>query len=147
MQTASTVSCRAVPARGIVSGFAEWHHLCRLRRNSARQPISDGRAKVVRREVGTALRLVAWLREHDSSLVPITQLHVDSWFTIPSRMHASLNFLRSGADVAGAWRATVGPPRVGSPAGECSEAVGDHSATSSVRPETAIRARWGRHNP
>nr|WSW47249.1 hypothetical protein OG296_31390 [Streptomyces sp. NBC_01001] len=80
--------------RGLVSGFAQWHHLRRLRKDSARQPISQGQAQVVRREIGMAIRLLAWLREHDRSLDSITQLHVDSWFTVRSRMRASLSFLR-----------------------------------------------------
>ncbi|MEU2865133.1 hypothetical protein ACIQWL_51280 [Streptomyces mirabilis] len=65
--------------RQVVRGFATWHHLHRLRRNTGKQPVTLHQAVVVRREVKAAIQLVAWLRVRGTSLAACTQHDIDDW--------------------------------------------------------------------
>ncbi|MFC8536806.1 hypothetical protein ACFUJY_23205 [Streptomyces sp. NPDC057249] len=65
--------------RQAVRGFAAWHHLRRLRREAEKGPISPGQADLVRRDVRGAIKLLAHLREHGTSLSSSTQHDIDNW--------------------------------------------------------------------
>jgi len=65
--------------RRAVRSFATWHHLRRLRGESARRHITAEQADYVRNEVRAAVILITWLRDHGTSLASCTQRDIDDW--------------------------------------------------------------------
>ncbi|MFJ7209956.1 hypothetical protein ACIQWR_41405 [Streptomyces sp. NPDC098789] len=65
--------------RQVIRGFANWHHLRRLRRIAEKQPLSLHQTVVVRREIKAAIRLVTWLRSRGTNLATCTQHDIDDW--------------------------------------------------------------------
>ncbi|KOV92303.1 hypothetical protein [Streptomyces sp. NRRL B-3648] len=65
--------------RRLVRSFATWHHLRRLRRQSATAPLTYAQTTQVRREISTTISLLAWLAERDNTLGTCTQGHIDEW--------------------------------------------------------------------
>jgi hypothetical protein len=65
--------------RRTVRSFATWHHLRRLRGESARNHITAQQSEYVQNEVRAAITLVTWLREHGTSLASCTQREIDDW--------------------------------------------------------------------
>lgn len=65
--------------RRAVRSFATWHHLRRLRGESARNHITAQQSEYVHNEVRAAITLVTWLREHGTSLASCTQREIDDW--------------------------------------------------------------------
>ena len=59
--------------------FATWHHLRRLRGESARHHITAEQADYVHNEVRAAVILITWLRDHGTSLASCTQREIDDW--------------------------------------------------------------------
>ncbi|GAA2121376.1 hypothetical protein GCM10009759_71020 [Kitasatospora saccharophila] len=67
--------------RALIRSFATWFHLNKLRRRSRRRPLTYGQFQTARGDVRAAIRLLAWLREHGSSLASCTQADIDRWLT------------------------------------------------------------------
>jgi hypothetical protein len=65
--------------RRAVRSFATWHHLRRLRGESARHQITTEQADYVHHEVRAAVTLITWLRKHGTSLASCTQRDIDDW--------------------------------------------------------------------
>ena len=65
--------------RRAVRSFATWHHLRRLRGESARHYITAQQSEYVHNEVRAAFTLVTWLRDHGTSLASCTQREIDDW--------------------------------------------------------------------
>ena len=65
--------------RRAVRSFATWHHLRRLRGESARHHITTEQADYVHNEVRAAVTLITWLRDHGTSLAACTQRDIDDW--------------------------------------------------------------------
>jgi len=65
--------------RRIVASFASWHHLRRLRRDSARHHVTAEQADHVQNEIRAATGLISWLRQHGTSLAGCTQHDIDTW--------------------------------------------------------------------
>jgi len=65
--------------RRAVRSFATWHHLRRLRGESARHHITAEQADYVHNEVRAAVTLITWLREHGTSLASCSQRDIDDW--------------------------------------------------------------------
>ncbi|MCX4569433.1 hypothetical protein OOK48_24160 [Streptomyces viridodiastaticus] len=72
----------AVPDDGerkLVRRFATWHHLRRLRRESAKHPVTSTQATAVRASIRAAVALLVWLREQGTELELCTKVHLDEW--------------------------------------------------------------------
>jgi hypothetical protein len=57
----------AIPASAVrapVEQFATWHHLRRLRRNSAPGQASDGPRRSAKQEISETIKFLTWLHEH-----------------------------------------------------------------------------------
>jgi hypothetical protein len=65
--------------RRAVRSFATWHHLRRLRGESARHHITAEQADYVHNEIRAAVILIAWLRDRGTSLASCTQRDIDDW--------------------------------------------------------------------
>ena len=65
--------------RRTVRSFATWHHLRRLRGESARHHITAEQADYVHNEVRAAITLITWLRNRGTSLASCTQRDIDEW--------------------------------------------------------------------
>lgn len=65
--------------RRAVRSFATWHHLRRLRGESARHNVTAEQADYVHNEVRAAVTLITWLREHGTSLASCSQRDIDDW--------------------------------------------------------------------
>ena len=65
--------------RRTVRSFATWHHLRRLRGESARHHVTAEQAEYVRNEVRAAIRLITWLQDRGTSLASCTQRDIDDW--------------------------------------------------------------------
>lgn len=66
--------------RRIVSRYAHWHHLRRLRRRTGRDtPVTAGQAANVRSHVGAAAAVLAVLASRGRSLADLHQADVDQW--------------------------------------------------------------------
>lgn len=65
--------------RRIVRGFATWHHLRRLRGESARNHITAEQADYVHNETRAAITLITWPRNRGTSLASCTQRDIDEW--------------------------------------------------------------------
>ena len=70
--------------RRAVRSFATWHHLRRLRGESARHHITTEQADYVHNEVRAAVILITWLRDHGTSLASCTQRDIDDWLAAGS---------------------------------------------------------------
>ena len=65
--------------RRAVRSFATWHHLRRLRGESARHHVTAEQADYVHNEVRAAVILIAWLRNRGTALAACTQRDIDDW--------------------------------------------------------------------
>ena len=65
--------------RRAARGFATWHHLRRLRGESARHHVTAEQADYVHNEVRAAVILIAWLRNRGTTLAACTQRDIDDW--------------------------------------------------------------------
>ncbi|MGI5423449.1 hypothetical protein [Streptomyces sp. CA-179760] len=65
--------------RKLVRRFATWHHLRRLRNESAKRPLSPTQAATARAGIRAAVALLAWLHEQGTALGQCTQVHLDEW--------------------------------------------------------------------
>ncbi len=65
--------------RRIVRSFATWHHLRRLRGESARHHITAEQSDYVHNEARAAITLITWLRGRGTSLAACTQRDIDDW--------------------------------------------------------------------
>lgn len=81
--------------RKLVQAFATWNQLGRLRRRLAGRPASQEQVTAVRANIREALRLLAWLREHNRTLATCTQYDLDIWIDegASTRLH-SRTFVR-----------------------------------------------------
>ncbi|MGQ4516592.1 hypothetical protein [Streptomyces sp. DW26H14] len=81
--------------RKVMKSFTTWFYLRRLRIRSARRRLlSSVHYNWLRYEVRSAVRLLAWLRSHGTTLATCTQSDIDQWLSSrqPGR-HAVRNFL------------------------------------------------------
>ncbi|MGE6738432.1 hypothetical protein ACQKIP_47125, partial [Streptomyces sp. NPDC059900] len=65
----------------LLRSFATWFHLRRLRRRSARRPLTINQIGGVRHEVRSSIRLLAWLRDRETDLSRCTQDDIDAWLS------------------------------------------------------------------
>ena len=65
--------------RRAVRSFATWHHLRRLRGESARHHITAEQADYVHNEIRAAVTLITWLRDRGTSLAACGQRDIDDW--------------------------------------------------------------------
>ncbi|MBC9719627.1 hypothetical protein H9Y04_44885 [Streptomyces sp. TRM66268-LWL] len=65
----------------LLRSFATWFHLRRLRRRSARRPLTINQIGGVRHEVRSSIRLLAWLCDHETDLSRCTQDDIDAWLS------------------------------------------------------------------
>lgn len=71
----------AVDDRRLLQSYATWFHLHRLRRRSARRPLTPNQIHPIRHEIRSAIRLLAWLRARGTSLNSSSQSDIDQWLT------------------------------------------------------------------
>jgi integrase len=80
--------------RRLITAYLRWHHGPRLGRLAEAGELTESRYSVVRAQTNIAVRLLAWLRAHDSDLVTCTQGDIDAWFAAgPSTRLHSRSFL------------------------------------------------------
>ena len=85
----------AKPAiRTPVEQFATWHHLRRLRRNSAPGQSSDGAKRSAKQEITETIKFLTWLDEvHQRTAATCRQQDVDEWLaTGPTTRHLIRTF-------------------------------------------------------
>jgi hypothetical protein len=85
----------AKPAvRAPVEQFATWHHLRRLRRNSAPGQSSDGAKHSAKQEITETIKFLTWLDEvHQRTAATCRQQDVDEWLaTGPTTRHLIRTF-------------------------------------------------------
>ena len=85
----------AKPAvRAPVEQFATWHHLRRLRRNSAPGQSSDGAKRSAKQEITETIKFLTWLDEtHQRTAATCRQRDVDQWLaTGPTTRHLIRTF-------------------------------------------------------
>ena len=81
--------------RRIIRSYVRWGPLRRLRRASARRPLTYGQQVTARSEVRAAIRLAQWLRSRQVTLSACRQADVDQWLASaePGR-HLARQFLQ-----------------------------------------------------
>ncbi|MEU8927523.1 hypothetical protein AB0D10_42570 [Kitasatospora sp. NPDC048545] len=67
--------------RVVIKSFATWFHLNKLRRRARRWPLTHGQYQTAKGDIQAAIRLLAWLREHGTTLSACTQADIDLWLT------------------------------------------------------------------
>lgn len=63
----------------LIRSYVTWGPLRRLRRASARQPLTHGQQVVARSEVQAAIRITQWLRGRHLALTACQQADIDQW--------------------------------------------------------------------
>jgi hypothetical protein len=78
-----------------VEQFATWHHLRRLRRNSAPGQSSDGPKRSAKQEITETIKFLTWLDEtHRRTAATCRQQHIDQWLaTGPTTRHLIRTFV------------------------------------------------------
>ncbi|MCR8577566.1 hypothetical protein [Streptomyces sp. Isolate_219] len=71
----------ALEDRRLLRSFATWFHLRRLRRRSVRRPLTHNQISRVRHEIRSSIRLLVWLRDHETNLATCSQDHIDQWLS------------------------------------------------------------------
>lgn len=96
-------------ARDVITGFATWNHLRKLRSRAEHGRLPEGPIRSAKQEVTVAIAFVNWLHEHNVDLGSATQTDIDTWIstgpttrstammfvkwcTSHQHMHAELNF-------------------------------------------------------
>lgn len=80
--------------RRLIAAYLRWHHGSRLSALSDAGDLTESRYAVVRAQTNIAVKLLAWLREHETDLLTCTQANVDAWFAQgPSTRLHSRSFL------------------------------------------------------
>lgn len=64
----------------VITRFATWHVLHRLRRFAERGPVTDKQTDSARIEVRQAIAFLTWLRERDRDLPNCGQADIDAWY-------------------------------------------------------------------
>ncbi|WP_435603447.1 hypothetical protein [Streptomyces sp. bgisy130] len=66
--------------RKLIRSFATWGQLARLRRQIGRdRPVTPAQTATVRRNVRSAITLLAWLHDSGATLATCTQAHLNDW--------------------------------------------------------------------
>ncbi|QGG94941.1 hypothetical protein [Actinomarinicola tropica] len=79
----------------VVRPFAEWRILRRVRRQDARDRLTDAGAKWARQRIRTAANLLAWLDLRDLELESLAQRDLDAWLAAgPTTRYCIRDFLR-----------------------------------------------------
>jgi hypothetical protein len=85
----------------VVSRFATWNELRRLRARSAQQTLRPTTMNESRQRINRAVDFLAWLTERDTSLRTCTQSDVDAWYTVKYATRRPTHTFLSWAMTAG----------------------------------------------
>ena len=81
--------------RRLIAAFLRWHHRPRLERLAADGELTENCYSTARAQTNIAIRLLAWLGQHDTGLEDCTQTDIDTWFANgPSTRLQTRTFLR-----------------------------------------------------
>ncbi|MEU5539122.1 hypothetical protein [Streptomyces sp. NPDC020362] len=100
--------------RTLISRFATWVHLRRLRSRARRRPITRGQCQTVRLDIYAAVALQRWLRQRGSSLTTCDQAEIDEWLAQTGRKHAQARSFLTWSAARGHIPAVHIPPRTSS---------------------------------
>lgn len=67
--------------RRLLQTFATWAYLRRLRRRSAKSPVTYLQAADIKRSLKACIRLISWLKTRELTLATCTQHDIDQWLT------------------------------------------------------------------
>jgi hypothetical protein len=85
----------------VVSRFATWHELRRLRARAARHTVRPATTQDSRQRINRAIEFLAWLAERDTSLRTCAQSDVDAWYSTKYATRRSTSAFLSWAMTAG----------------------------------------------
>ncbi|MER5538842.1 hypothetical protein [Streptomyces mirabilis] len=97
--------------RALISRFATWVHLRRLRSRARRRPITHGQCQTVRHDIYAAVALQRWLRQRKSSLTTCDQAQIDEWLAQTGRKHTQARSFLTWSAARGHMPAVHIPPR------------------------------------
>ncbi|WP_236244440.1 hypothetical protein [Streptomyces sp. CC210A] len=97
--------------RALISRFATWVHLRRLRSRARRRPITHGQCQTVRHDIYAAVALQRWLRQHGSSLSTCDQAQIDDWLAQAGRKHTQARSFLTWSAARGHIPTVHVPPR------------------------------------
>lgn len=79
----------------VITGFATWHHLRKLRARSQRQPLENGPIANAKQEITAAIDFTNWLYTRNTPLAQATQSDIDAWLaTGPTTRSIARMFVR-----------------------------------------------------
>jgi hypothetical protein len=80
--------------RRLIAAYLRWHHGPRLARLADAGDLTESRYATVRAQTNIAVKLLAWLREHETDLLTCTQGDINGWFAAgPTTRLQSRSFL------------------------------------------------------
>ncbi|MFI1721810.1 hypothetical protein [Streptomyces sp. NPDC020489] len=97
--------------RALISRFATWVHLRRLRSRARRRPITHGQCQTVRHDIYAAIALQRWLRQRASSLSTCDQAQIDEWMAQTGRKHIQARSFLMWSAARGHMPTVHVPPR------------------------------------
>ncbi|WP_030574261.1 hypothetical protein [Streptomyces aureocirculatus] len=97
--------------RALISRFATWVHLRRLRSRARRRPVTRGECQTVRHDVCAAVALQRWLRRRGSSVTTCDQAQIDEWLAQSGRKHTQARSFLMWPAAQGHTPAVHVPPR------------------------------------
>jgi hypothetical protein len=80
--------------RRLIAAYLRWHHGPRLSRLADAGDLTESPYATVRAQTNIAVKLLAWLREHETDLLTCTQGDINGWFAAgPTTRLQSRSFL------------------------------------------------------
>ncbi|WP_224228326.1 MULTISPECIES: hypothetical protein [Streptomyces] len=67
--------------RRLITAFAQWDRIARIRRRARGKPISAATADIARTQIFKAITFLTWLKEQDETLATCRQPMIDLWLT------------------------------------------------------------------
>lgn len=67
--------------RRLITAFARWDRIARLRRRSRGKPISAQAADIIQTQIVKAIALLDWIKDQGETLATCRQAHIDLWLT------------------------------------------------------------------
>lgn len=67
--------------RHLITAFARWDRIARIRRRARGKPITAATADIVQTQIFKAITFLTWLKEHDETLSTCRQPVIDLWLT------------------------------------------------------------------
>ncbi|MFJ3365678.1 hypothetical protein [Streptomyces anthocyanicus] len=97
--------------RALISRFATWVHLRRLRSRARRRPVTHGQCQTARHDIYAAVALQRWLRQRGSGLATCDQAQIDEWLAQTGRKHTQARSFLMWSAARGHSPAVHVPPR------------------------------------